>query len=520
MNLLLTSNRNFLYFRSRSSSEERDSSEERYQARRYSHRANRSRRDDYSPPYHSSSKKDDRDRYRYRDHRDAYYRDRDRDRDRDRRYYEDDVRKERSFRDDRSYYDDRRSESGRKASSKYDHERSYYKEQGSSRPSSRAGSVYDERYFDRDRYERDRYDRDRYDRERYDYVMRHAGYHSLPYGIHPSYQPQPAAQPPADPAVLENFQKHWQHYLSHPEQFHELQTSNPAQFSNLNNYYRMYGESLRLPPIPPPGTVVKQEPTDSVSGEPQDERTASRASGQSSEAAAAAGAIGVGASAVDSGAVPEARLEQEASTICTDPSADPRYQPTFMQDQDAAQEYEDVPAPTGRMTPAKFSGPQVRAVFGPRGQMAKVDAHAPSLGQSATVELHSLQLTLESQSRELAAFPGPLVPGRTHKGEVIQFCQAKAAAARADDSVPDKDSLVLIWELLVLLLRQKNAVDGSDIAELLLKDRKASELGGSGRGATLGSCASESVISDAITESAVVFDRSAINHSAATDHDR
>ena len=29
-----------------------------------------------------------------------------------------------------------------------------------------------------------------------------------------------------------------------------------------------------------------------------------------------------------------------------------------------------------------------------------------------------------------------------------------------------------MWELLILLLRQKNAIDGSDIAELLLKDRE------------------------------------------------
>ena len=30
----------------------------------------------------------------------------------------------------------------------------------------------------------------------------------------------------------------------------------------------------------------------------------------------------------------------------------------------------------------------------------------------------------------------------------------------------------MLWELLILLLRQKSAIDGCDIAELLLKDRK------------------------------------------------
>ena len=32
--------------------------------------------------------------------------------------------------------------------------------------------------------------------------------------------------------------------------------------------------------------------------------------------------------------------------------------------------------------------------------------------------------------KELRGFPGPLVPGRTHKGEVIQFCQNKIQHAK------------------------------------------------------------------------------------------
>ena len=77
---------------------------------------------------------------------------------------------------------------------------------------------------------------------------------------------------------------------------------------------------------------------------------------------------------------------------------------------------------------------------------------------------------------------------------MIQFCQSKiaglATAGRSGASATtvgggnstlggsaawmtgDKDSYVLLWELLILLLRQKNTIDGSDIAELLLKDRK------------------------------------------------
>ena len=32
--------------------------------------------------------------------------------------------------------------------------------------------------------------------------------------------------------------------------------------------------------------------------------------------------------------------------------------------------------------------------------------------------------------KEFRGFPGPLVPGRTHKGEVIQFCQNKIQNAK------------------------------------------------------------------------------------------
>ena len=131
--------------------------------------------------------------------------------------------------------------------------------------------------------------------------------------------------------------------------------------------------------------------------------------------------------------------------------------------------------PNQRLTPVKFSAPHVRGVFNARGVLVKVDAKAPLVdGASATVELHALTRLLEGlpSHAELRAFPGPLVPGRTHKGEVIQFCQSKIQAAAT--WMIDRDSYVLIWELLVLLLRQKNTIDGSDIAELLLKDRKAS----------------------------------------------
>ena len=60
----------------------------------------------------------------------------------------------------------------------------------------------------------------------------------------------------------------------------------------------------------------------------------------------------------------------------------------------------------------------------------------------------------------------------THKKEVIQFCQSKIQQIhKYGENIPDKESFVLLWEYLILLLKQKNTLDGSDIAELLLKDR-------------------------------------------------
>ena len=105
-------------------------------------------------------------------------------------------------------------------------------------------------------------------------------------------------------------------------------------------------------------------------------------------------------------------------------------------------------------------------------------------GQTATVELHSLAALLRDtrDSQELAAFPGPLKPGETHKNDVIKFCEKKIAAAGHRRDIADTESYVLLREMLVLLLRQKGQVEGSDLAELLLRHSgdTAGQMGGSG----------------------------------------
>lgn len=288
-----------------------------------------------------------------------------------------------------------------------------------------------------------------------------------------------------DRATMDTFEKHWKYYLQNPAAFEELRTTNETQYNSLNNYYSAIGEYLKLPPIP---QVAKEE-----------ERAPSRASvhsGQSAEAKEAAPPTGPYYHPEKKEPRPESRQALEQSTIYGDPNADPRYQPTIDYGQNGA-DYDASAAPASssvreppteasevlpeappgvdpaaRITPAKFSIPHAKGTFGALGVFARVDAKSPLDGQSAVVELHSLQAMFRDEAAEFTAFPGPLVAGSTHKGEVIQFCQSRVAAARDDPAgIVDPDSYVLLWELLVLLLRQKNAIDGSDIAELLLKDR-------------------------------------------------
>ena len=151
-----------------------------------------------------------------------------------------------------------------------------------------------------------------------------------------------------------------------------------------------------------------------------------------------------------------------------------------------------VPPPPDRLTPLLFTRPHVSARMS-AGLLVRIEPNNPQVevvieisstvsclisfqeGQAASVEVHSIEALLRNtaDSQELAAFPGPLKPGVTHKNDVIKFCEKKIAAAETRRDIADKESYVLLWEMLVLLLRQKGQVEGSDLAELLL--RRSSE---------------------------------------------
>ena len=88
-------------------------------------------------------------------------------------------------------------------------------------------------------------------------------------------------------------------------------------------------------------------------------------------------------------------------------------------------------------------------------------------GQSATIEFHSVAALLRDtkESQELSSFPGPLRPELTHKNDVIKFCEKKISGVGSRRDIADKESYVLLWEMMVLLLRQKGQV--SEILECM-----------------------------------------------------
>lgn len=229
--------------------------------------------------------------------------------------------------------------------------------------------------------------------------------------------------------------------------------TNPTQHANLFRYYQMYGHLL-------PSIQVSTDRPASRTGSIKGSTTASFNS--------------------------QFNVKGEESTILhTTNATEPNYQPTpevsaiqeeaveSIKEQEVIEEESDE-IKHRRMTPVKFCIPHVNGIFGPHGNLIKIDAKSPIDGQTATLEMHSLKHLMYRQPayKELHSFPGPLVPGRTHKGEVIQFCQNKIQALqKSKEKSGDKDSQILMWDLMILLLRQKNTIDGSDIAELLLKNR-------------------------------------------------
>lgn len=107
-----------------------------------------------------------------------------------------------------------------------------------------------------------------------------------------------------------------------------------------------------------------------------------------------------------------------------------------------------------RLTPTKYATSHIKASIR-SGRLIKVLPHYPLDGEDATVEISNLgELLVEDpEYKELVEFPGPLVKEVTHKKVIIQYCENRIRNAVNADII-DGESYILMWELLILLLRQ------------------------------------------------------------------
>ncbi|XP_077541222.1 protein transport protein Sec16B-like [Haemaphysalis longicornis] len=120
-----------------------------------------------------------------------------------------------------------------------------------------------------------------------------------------------------------------------------------------------------------------------------------------------------------------------------------------------------------------FSRPHPVACFcGAMGLLIKLSPSKRSRKLPPSVELHSLKrlFRMDQEFRQLEAFPGPLVRSETHKKDLVDFCIQKIKSISEDRGVPDRSSLILLWELLIIFLRQNGFVSGSNVSKLLLHD--------------------------------------------------
>ncbi|XP_074078212.1 protein transport protein Sec16B [Macrotis lagotis] len=133
-------------------------------------------------------------------------------------------------------------------------------------------------------------------------------------------------------------------------------------------------------------------------------------------------------------------------------------------------------ASVGPVDSMKFFIPHTPVCFGPGGQLVLVCPNHPADGQTALVEIHSLEVFLNDteEQEELRAFVGPLIREDVHKVDVMLFCQQKATLSCKAETPRGRD-LALLWKLLVLLCRQNGSMVGSDVAELLMQDCKRLE---------------------------------------------
>ncbi|XP_050097370.1 uncharacterized protein LOC126578635 isoform X3 [Anopheles aquasalis] len=144
-----------------------------------------------------------------------------------------------------------------------------------------------------------------------------------------------------------------------------------------------------------------------------------------------------------------------------------------------------------RLTPRKF--PEIHPIVSlSAGLLISTKNRLTMNGMADTVKIFSLGYS-DASKKLFHAYPGPLVKGVTHKKSVIEFCEdqlrqgppysgALALIKSRGNSInslhssslaagANRGSFTLLWNYIILLLRQNGTFVGTDISELLMKNK-------------------------------------------------
>ncbi|XP_053671381.1 uncharacterized protein LOC128721633 [Anopheles nili] len=142
-----------------------------------------------------------------------------------------------------------------------------------------------------------------------------------------------------------------------------------------------------------------------------------------------------------------------------------------------------------RLTPRKF--PEIHPIVNvSAGLLISTKNRLTMNGMADTVKIYSLGLN-DASRKLFQTYPGPLVKGITHKKSVIEFCEeqlrlgppyggALALIKSRGNSVnslhsssqgANRSSFALLWNYIILLLRQNGTFVGTDISELLMRNK-------------------------------------------------
>ncbi|XP_063697172.1 uncharacterized protein LOC134828128 isoform X2 [Culicoides brevitarsis] len=139
-----------------------------------------------------------------------------------------------------------------------------------------------------------------------------------------------------------------------------------------------------------------------------------------------------------------------------------------------------------RMTPSKYTTSHSTASLS-HGLLVSVKPRYSVNGFNDVVKIFSLSIN-DSTRRLFAVYPGPLQRSSTHKKSVIEFCEEQirlgpfssvAVKSRGNSmssissaNQQNRASYTLLWNYLILLLRQNGSCIGTDISELLMRNQK------------------------------------------------